>query len=74
MPRLFAALRLDRGDGRYAKLLRSLSRVDLPVLDDWVPEPLTSEQRRDLLEIAEERYDVRTIMITVKCRSTAGTK
>src|SRR5947209_12724623 len=64
VPRLFAALALARGDGRYAKLLRALARVDLLVLDDWGPEQLNAEQRRDLLEIVEDRYDARSIMIT----------
>jgi DNA replication protein DnaC len=64
MPRLFAALALARGDGRYAKLLRSLARVDLLILDDWGPEQLNAEQRRDLLEIVEDRYDTRSILIT----------
>jgi len=64
MPRLFAALALARGDGRYAKLLRTLARVDLLILDDWGPEQLNAEQRRDLLEIVEDRYDVRSILIT----------
>jgi DNA replication protein DnaC len=64
MPRLFAALALARGDGRYAKLLRTLARVDLLILDDWGPEPLNAEQRRDLLEIVEDRYDARSIIIT----------
>jgi len=64
MPRLFAALALARGDGRYAKLLRTLARVDLLILDDWGPEQLNAEQRRDLLEIVEDRYDVRSIIIT----------
>jgi DNA replication protein DnaC len=64
MPRLFANLALARGDGRYAKLLRSLSRIDLLILDDWGPEQLTAEQRRDLLEIVEDRYDARSVLIT----------
>ena len=64
MPRLFAALALARGDGRYAKLLRALARVDLLILDDWGPEQLNAEQRRDLLEIVEDRYDARSIIIT----------
>jgi len=34
VPRLFAALALARGDGRYAKLLKQLARVDLLILDD----------------------------------------
>ena len=63
-PRLFTALALARGDGRYAKLLRTLARVDLLILDDFGPEKLNAEQRRDLLEIVEDRYDVRSIIIT----------
>ena len=64
MPRLFMALALARGDGRYARLLRTLARTDLLILDDWGPEQLNAEQRRDLLEIIEDRYDVRSILIT----------
>jgi DNA replication protein DnaC len=64
VPRLMAALALARGDGRYAKLLRSLARVNLLILDDWGPEPLGPEQRRDLLEIVEDRYDTGSLLIT----------
>jgi DNA replication protein DnaC len=64
MPRLFAALALARGDGRYAKLLRTLARASLLILDDWGPERLNPEQRRDLLEIVEDRYDVHSMIIT----------
>ena len=64
VPRLFSELALARGDGRYAKRLRSLARVDLLILDDWGPEQLTAEQRRDILEIVEDRYDTRSIVIT----------
>lgn len=64
MPRLFAALALARGDGRYARLMRQLGRVDLLVLDDWGPEPLLPEQQRDLLEIVEDRYNAGSLIIT----------
>jgi DNA replication protein DnaC len=64
VPRLFAALALARGDGRYSKLLRQLARVNLLVLDDWGPEPLMPDQARDLLEIVEDRYDAGAILIT----------
>ncbi len=64
IPRLFSELALARGDGRYAKLLRSLARVKLLILDDWGPEPLSAAQRRDLLEILEDRYDVGSLLIT----------
>lgn len=63
-PRLFAGLALARGDGRYARLMRQLARVDLLILDDWGPEPLTAEQRRDLLEIVEDRYNSGSLIIT----------
>jgi DNA replication protein DnaC len=43
---------------------RTFARVDLLILDDWGPEQLNAEQRRDLLEIVEDRYDARSIMIT----------
>jgi DNA replication protein DnaC len=64
VPRLMAALALARGDGRYAKLLRALARVNLLILDDWGLEPLGPEQRRDLLEIVEDRYDTGSLLIT----------
>lgn len=63
-PRLFAALGLARGDGRYARMLKALARVDLLILDDWGPEKLNDDQRRDLLEIVEDRYERRSTIVT----------
>lgn len=64
MPRLFQALALARADGRYARTLRQIARVDLLILDDWGPEALTADQRRDLSEIVEDRHDARSIIVT----------
>jgi DNA replication protein DnaC len=64
VPRLFEDLALARGDGRYPRLLRSLGRADLLILDDWGLEPLDAAARHDLLEILEERYGRRSTMIT----------
>lgn len=64
MPRLFAALALARADGRYGNILRQIARVDLLILDDWGPETLNADQRRDLLEIVEDRHDRRSIIVT----------
>jgi DNA replication protein DnaC len=61
---LFAALTLGRSDGRYAKMLRTLSRANLLIIDDWGPEALNADRRRDLLEIVEDRYDRGSILIT----------
>jgi DNA replication protein DnaC len=63
-PRLFAALGLARGDGRYARLLKALAKTDLLILDDWGPEKLDDDQRRDLLEIVEDRYGRRSTIVT----------
>ena len=63
-PRLFAALALARGDGRYARMLKSIAKIKLLIIDDWGPEPLNADQRRDLLEIVEDRYDLGSILIT----------
>lgn len=62
--RLFSMLALGRGDGRYAKMLRALSRASLIVIDDFGPETLNADRRRDLLEIVEDRYDRGSILIT----------
>ena len=64
IPRLFADLALARGDGRYARLMRALGGVKLLILDDWGLEPLGPEQRRDLLEIVEDRYGRGATLIT----------
>src|SRR5215468_9070524 len=64
LPRLFDALALARGDGRHARLLKSLARVELLILDDWGLAPFTSEQRRDLLEIMEDRHGRGSTVVT----------
>jgi len=64
VPRLFAALALARADGRYVRMLRQIAKVDLLILDDWGPETLTDDQRRDLLEIIDDRHEMRSVIIT----------
>jgi len=64
MPRLFSALALARADGRYARTLRQIAKVDLLLLDDWGPETLNADQRRDLLEIIDDRHEMRSIIVT----------
>jgi DNA replication protein DnaC len=64
VPRLFADLSVARGGPGYARLLRTLARVKLLILDDWGPEALNADQARDLLEIVEDRYDRGSILIT----------
>lgn len=64
VPRLIEDLALARGDGRYPRLLKSLGRVELLVLDDWGLAPLGPEARRDLLEIVDDRHQRAATLIT----------
>ena len=64
VPRLFEALALARGDGRHGRLLKTLARVELLILDDWGLEPLGPQARHDLLEILEDRYGRRSTLVT----------
>jgi DNA replication protein DnaC len=64
VPRLFQALALARADGTYARLLGKLARVDVLVLDDFALTPLQEAERRDLLEVLEDRYGTRATIVT----------
>ena len=62
--RLFNDLTQARGEGRLPRLLTTLERIRLLIIDDWEPEPLNAEQRRDLLEIVDDRDDRGSLLIT----------
>ncbi len=64
VPRLFRDLAIARGDGSYEKLLKSYARTDVLVLDDWGLAHLGAQDRRDLLEILEDRYGLRSTVVT----------
>ena len=64
VPRLFETLALARGDGRHGRVLKTLARVDLLILDDWGLSVLTHSQRIDLLEILEDRNGRGSTIVT----------
>ena len=64
VPRLFAELELQHGDGRFPKLFRLLTKPNLLILDDWGPVRLSASQRHDLMEIIEERHGRSSTLIT----------
>jgi len=64
MSKLFEDLSLSKGDGRYMKLLRTLAKTDLLILDDYGLAPLAQEQRHDLLEILEDRHGLKSTLVT----------
>ena len=63
-PRLFAELDLAHGDGSFPRLFRQLVRCDLLILDDWGPDRLSPGQRRDLMEITDDRHGSGSTLIT----------
>ena len=66
-PRLFETLQQARGDGSHLKTLDKLSRVQLLIVDDFLLTPLSEWERRDLLEVAEGRYDAGATVIASQC-------
>ena len=64
LPRLLHDLGLARADGSYGKLLASLAKADLLILDDWGLAPLADRERRDLLEVLEDRHGRRATLVT----------
>jgi DNA replication protein DnaC len=57
MPRLLHDLAVGRGDGSYTRLLTRLGKLDLLAIDDWLLAPLRDSERRDLIEVVEERSE-----------------
>jgi DNA replication protein DnaC len=64
LPRLFEELSLAHGDGRFTKLMAGFAKTDLIILDDWGLAKFTAEQRRDLLELLDDRHGCRSTLVT----------
>ena len=64
LPRLFQELLIAKGDGRYTRLMQQLAKTDVLILDDWGLNSFTDDNCRDLLEILDDRHQVRSTMIT----------
>jgi DNA replication protein DnaC len=64
MAELFRELAMARADGSLGQLLLKLSRVDVLVLDDFAMAPLKDQERRDFLEICDDRYQRRSTILT----------
>jgi DNA replication protein DnaC len=61
---LFRDLARARADGSFRNLLARLSRIDVLVIDDWAMASLSETERRDFWEICEDRYQVRSLILT----------
>lgn len=63
LSKLFEAIRIAKADGSYSRLTSQLLKVQCLVIDDWGIDPVTPERRTDLLEIIDDSYDQRSIII-----------
>jgi DNA replication protein DnaC len=66
-PRLFETLQQSRGDGSHLKALAKLSRIQLLIIDDFLLTQLSDNERRDLLEVIEDRYQTGATTIASQC-------
>ena len=66
LPRLLQEMKVSRADGGYIKLLNKLSKVKLLIIDDWGIDLLDEMQTRDILEIFEDRHQLRSTIITAQ--------
>lgn len=64
LPRLWNKLKIAKIDGTYSKLLSEMAKIDVIILDDWGIASPDEEQRRDLLEILDDRYQKKSTVIT----------
>lgn len=62
--KLLEKVKSARVDGTYSKLLKSLSKIDLIILDDWLLEALDKNYRHDILEIIEDRHGLKSTILT----------
>lgn len=67
VPRLFETLHQSHGDGTHLKALARLAKVQVLILDDFLITPLQATERKDLLEIIEDRYQAGATIIAGQC-------
>jgi DNA replication protein DnaC len=62
--RLLPELAIAKGDGQYTKKMQALAKIDVLILDDFGLTPFNDEQRRDLLELLDDRHEKRSCIVT----------
>lgn len=65
-PRLLDDLGIARADGRLSKLMASFARVEVLVVDDLFLRPIDNNQAADLLEVVEDRHQLRSTIIAAQ--------
>jgi DNA replication protein DnaC len=62
--RLLGELEIARGDGSFSKNINRLAKTDLLFIEDWGLESMSDRERGNLLEVMEDRYGLKSTLIT----------
>ena len=66
IPNLFQELAIARADGSYSKIMKKLLRAKVLVLDDLGLSPMSAQERRDLLEVVEDRHGLTSTIVAAQ--------
>ena len=66
IPKLFQDLAIARADGSYSKIMKNLVRAKVLVLDDLGLSPMSAQERRDLLEVVEDRHGLTSTIVAAQ--------
>lgn len=66
IPKLFQQLAIAGGDGSYPKIMKKLSKAKVLVIDDLGLAPMSTQERRDLLEVVEDRHKMASTIIAAQ--------
>jgi DNA replication protein DnaC len=64
VPRLLEQLAIARASADYSASLERIAKIDVLILDDFLLAPMTDVERRDLLEVLEDRYGKTSTVLT----------
>jgi len=62
--KVLAKLKMQKADGSYIKEMSKIERQELVILDDFGLQPIDSQSRMIFLEMMEDRYDIRSTIVT----------
>ena len=66
IPKLFQDLAMAKADGSYSKIMKKLAKAKVLVLDDLGLAPMNAQERRDLLEVVEDRHGLASTIVAAQ--------
>lgn len=66
IPRLFQELAMAKADGSYTKIMKKLTKSKVLILDDLGLAPMSPQERRDLLEVVEDRHGLASTVVAAQ--------